>query len=60
MKRGDATVEQYEQPIKMEKPLQIMFVLQLYCIICQRNHAAIFKAQFMAEKTTTNLKISIS
>ena len=28
-----------------------MFVLQLYCFICQRNHAAIFKGQIMAEKT---------
>ena len=34
-----------------------MFVPQLYCIICQRNHAAIFKAQIMAEKTTTSFWI---
>ena len=53
MKREDATVIQYEQPIKM-------FVLQLYRFICQRNHAAIFKGQIMAEKTKPICKFSIS
>ena len=37
-----------------------MFVLQLYCFICQRNHAAIFKGQIMAEKTKPICKFSIS
>ena len=37
-----------------------MFAQQLYHVICQRIHAAISKAQIMAEnvrKTTTNLSI---
>ena len=54
MKREDATVIQYEQPIKIEKPLQC---LRCSCIASFVKEITLpfSKVKIMAEKTKTNL-----
>ena len=51
MKREDQTVIQCKQPIKLEKPLQCLRYSLIKSSV-KKNHAAIFKAQVMAENTT--------